>query len=756
MNTREKIEHFIVKMSLRPVNPSLELGGSVFNSLKALRGLIAATSEDDVHTQAVLAVEQLGACIPVAAERIDEAVNALGGNTSIRVQNLKASIGISSGGLCKVMRESTPLLQFFALCAACKVIFLDDECGTLMFEMLQTSKVLAKLPCSAIQIVRMINQFSGQAGTVAPIDKMHEIASAVDGWSPESDTFRRMEYKVLAELLLTLFDHMRDEAVESILLVGQRNSIWLASSLLWLLEDKAWLLIGDSVIKGNPHAKLCIEIKPNENIPWNLQIFKESGDPINYIYEMSEDEIDSLNHLPLKLLKSFMDQYYWSAFENPQIRRKAMIASGIIAETLIMAISDRGHLYLKCDGCKSSMTCCNRARLASVVPTSWLATLGQVITKYGWSDDERARFDPELLAAILQGVDRWQKSPALDVGETGDLEHAIKEPCQAFINSYFPGETVEVDYILDPALFIAADVTVTSTAIFDDGSRFIKPLDDETLQFADQTVINVLGKGLEVSEFRKCAFKQLLPGLETWHDGDLVLARDGYVAGMNILWQLSCRNSGALSIRVQRGQIRKDQVNYNSIRENSFHSIVFDGPRVPAFDPVRGLGLPEVGWQHPIKDSAYTFETSASVHGTRIEIKHYMMYTIGFTNFPPRRKASWISAINILSTAIHMDLDSQSTASLNEALNRKLSQQLIAKDVCWTDPFSSPKIEAGARTLMRTGTDPKVKIFGAGACNEPRDLCCHIIIRHRGPLLECIDRAENSIHNEQGSWIVVD
>ena len=76
----------------------------MFNNLKALRGLIAATSEDDVHTQAVLAVEQLGACIPVAAERIDEAVNALGGNTSVRVENLKASIGISSGGLCKVMR----------------------------------------------------------------------------------------------------------------------------------------------------------------------------------------------------------------------------------------------------------------------------------------------------------------------------------------------------------------------------------------------------------------------------------------------------------------------------------------------------------------------------------------------------------------------------------------------------------------------------------------------------------------------------
>ena len=225
---------------------------------------------------------------------------------------------------------------------------------------------------------------------------------------------------------------------------------------------------------------------------------------------------------------------------------------------------------------------------------------------------------------------------------------------------------------------------------------------------------------------------------------------------MNILWQLSCQSSGALSIRVQRGQIKKDQVTYNSIRENPFNSIVFAGPRVPAFDPVRGLVLPEVGWQHPIKDSAYTFETSASIHGTRIEIKQYMMYTGALSNLPQRRKASWISAINILATAIHMDLESQNMASFNEALNLTISNQLISKDVCWTDPFSSPKIEPGARTLIRTGTNPKVKIFGAGACNEPRDLCCHIVIRHRSPLLQCIHKAESCMCDEKRSWIVVD
>lgn len=167
------------------MDPSFEIGGSVFNSLQALRGLIAATSEDDVHTQAVLAVEWLGGCVPVSPERIGEAVNALGGQSSVRIQNLKASIGIASGGLCKVMRQSTPLIQFFVLCAACKLTFLDEDCSTLMSEMRKTSGVLAKLPCSAVQIMRLITQVSGQAGLIAPVDTMHDVASAVDEWNPD-------------------------------------------------------------------------------------------------------------------------------------------------------------------------------------------------------------------------------------------------------------------------------------------------------------------------------------------------------------------------------------------------------------------------------------------------------------------------------------------------------------------------------------------------------------------------------------------
>lgn len=264
---------------------------------------------------------------------------------------------------------------------------------------------------------------------------MHEVAVAVDEWNPEPDTFRRMEFKVSAEILLTLFEQMRDETVDSILLTGHENSIWLASSLLWLLGEKAWLLIGDRTIKGDPKAKLCIQIEPTRNVPWNLQVFKASDNPIQFVFETSADETDSLNRIPLRLLHSFMNQYYWSAFEDAEIRKKAMIASGIIAQTLVIAISQRGQLYLRCEGCNDRSRC-NETSLAAIAQNSWLATAERSITSYGWSDDGRAKSDPDLLKNILERVDKWRGTSHQEPERSfEEAENCVKEPCQAFIDT---------------------------------------------------------------------------------------------------------------------------------------------------------------------------------------------------------------------------------------------------------------------------------------------------------------------------------
>lgn len=741
-------------MSVRKVNPSFEIGGSVFNTAKSLYSLIAATSQDDVHTQAVLVAERLGASIPAAPERIAEAVDALGGQTSVQVENLKAMVGITSGGLCKAIRECTPLVRFFVLCAGCKTILLDTECSTLMFEMLKTSNVLSSFPCSPAQIGRLIGQISAQADSIAPSDMMHEVASAVDEFNPGPGIFKRMDFKPLAELFMKLFEQVSDEAVDTILLRGHKNSVWLASTLLWLLGDDASLMIGRTHIRGEEDAKLCIQILPDSDLPWSMQVFTPTGNPTKLIFDISSDGRDSISRIPLGMMRSFFDQYYWFPFD-PDTRRSASIVTGIVAQTLILAIVQRGKVYLHCNGCKGKSHC-NEVLLTTIAHTGWLANVERAVLNYGWRDHEEVKFDGKLLGNILRAVDGLIQGLDGPSADTLIAEDLMEGPCKDFIRSYFPVEKVGLDRILEPALFIAADAVMTCTAFLENGFRYIRPLDTESLKLADQTVVRILLNGIELSDFRKQAFQKLLPGLETWHDDDLAVSSDGSVAGMDLLWSESTQQSDAFSIRVQRGQIRKDEVSYNSIREATFERMAGNGPRLPALNPFQGLVYPEVGDHHLFKERGYVFETTVSINGSRIEIKHYMAFADSLSKAPQRRKSTWINAITTLATASHLDLESQLTAELMAQLQTRLTKQWISKDICWADPFSSPKIGFEVRTLVRTMGVQKVKIFGAGNYNASRRSCCRIFIRHKSPLVQCIEKAESNENQYNHSWVIVD
>jgi len=92
---------------------------------------------------------------------------------------------------------------------------------------------------------------------------------------------------------------------------------------------------------------------------------------------------------------------------------------------------------------------------------------------------------------------------------------------------------------------------------------------------------------------------------------------------------------------------------------------------------------------------------------------------------------------------------------LSASLERRLKETLVGKDACWTDPFYSLKFGHGVRSLVWTGGDQSVRLFSAGLCNELRDNCCRIVIRHRSSLLQCMQEAESGENDDTRSWVVV-
>lgn len=167
-----------------------------------------------------------------------------------------------------------------------------------------------------------------------------------------------------------------------------------------------------------------------------------------------------------------------------------MVVSGKIAQSLILAISQRGLLYLDCQYCEDSEHC-NAAPLAALAHTSWLAGVERIVTSYGWGDEEEAQFDAGLLTAILEEVDKWRR-PNSQERTIEQVESFIRTLSENVINSCISEEEdVPIHYILDAALYVTADATVTCTTFFEGGGRFIKPLDDKLVEFADRTVFSV-------------------------------------------------------------------------------------------------------------------------------------------------------------------------------------------------------------------------------------------------------------------------
>ena len=72
--------------------------------------------------------------------------------------------------------------------------------------------------------------------------------------------------------------------------------------------DRASLVVDEKLIRGNKNAKLCIQIESKADSPWNMQVFKAGSDPTKFVFEMSRDEMDELGQIPLRTMKSFLNQ----------------------------------------------------------------------------------------------------------------------------------------------------------------------------------------------------------------------------------------------------------------------------------------------------------------------------------------------------------------------------------------------------------------------------------------------------------------
>jgi hypothetical protein len=730
------------------VQPQWEVGQTTFSTVSQLRELIGIASQDNVQPQAVLAAEALGLGLIVSSKRIGEAVEALGGNDSTRLESIRAFIGLSSGKIHHVIRHSTPLLQFFLVITASKLCYTDTELGDLAFQMMVHASVLKNTPVAPSQLTQLIRKFSGQSESIVPFQVMHEIASTVDRYNPGISLYSRMDGDELAKLLIRAFESVRDETVHEIVLKGHDHSIWLATFFWWLLPDKTCIIVGTDVIKGSPGMKLTIEIEPREIVPWEMQTWKNSGDPTNYVLSYDRNENGLLNRLPIHEAKSYFTQYYCSEFEDGIVREKAITAMGDLASALACLLAERGELYLPKDCCKDNAQKCASARVRDIMSNDWISEYSRAATKYGWESATPGQFQAQkLLDAAISAHNPFNG---------GSLMDKLHEACSSFISDAVGGD-IESSHITDPAMYIALDAIATSTVTVVSGKRYFSPLNSADLTRTDQRLASFFsGHGMDVREFRRLAFTHLLPGSQDIDDADLIVAQNGYVAGMSAVWQCSTLQRDALAIRCTKGQIKYDATEYDSIREADVWAVVPASAQEPVSLVQYGIyvGLTP-------QSENFSFETKVSITGNRLTVKQYMLRprpgvirgngTIKFKSMGDgneKQRASWISSLLVLAMAQHIGRGNELTPYHEQLLAERLYNEGL--EMRWASGFDyigSPGSERCPKLLLKTYGKETIRFFAAGLCFDKSTIeenCLAFVVRHNAPLLSCIYAAEKT------------
>ena len=725
-----------------------------FDTANQLRELIGIASQPNVQPQAILAAENLGLGLVVSPQRITDAITALGGNDSVRLESIKGAVGLRSGNLQRIMRQSTPLLQFFLVVTACKPFFIDSELGDLVFNMMAQTSVLKRFPVSPSQLTQLIQTFSGYSETIVPIPHLHQIAVSVSSECLDAGLYERMDPEALGELVIRTFEDFVDQSVTEMTLKGHIHAVHLATLFSWLLPEHTHITVRDKTIQGDPQMKLTIEITAEGNNSWELETFKLDGDPTSYIFDSPRDEIVDLYRLPLGQAKCYFDDHYCSDVEDAGKRRKAIHATGELARVLTGFFSEQGRLFLSKQCCKDQPQKCLTASVFRVMSDSGVALYSNSMSAYGWDPPSERDLDPmsqELQKRLTEIAPQLRKEDSPKAAWS-----RLNETCSEWVTKAIDS-ACEPTYIVDPAMYLALDAVVTSTVTTTKGTRYFSPMTAMDQEKTDDVVGRLLWQdGIDVCEFRQIAFTHLLPGLTSSHPQDLVVSYGGYTVGMEVLWEVSTQQRKALGIRYAPGEIVKDGTSLVRVREANFINAQISQPFVSARLFERGEYTPLVS-----ETTAVDFETHSTIHGDQLTLKHYIKLVPQSRYFPVRtnsggnsekQKALWSSAIYVIAMATHVGRGSELAAIQEREMARRLHEEGLV--MAWYTGIPLFSIKNDTKALLKTSGNETLRFFAASWGYDKYispECCFSVIIRHNAPLLSCIRAAEEG----KKAWVVI-
>jgi hypothetical protein len=731
----------------------IDISQTAFSSAGALRSLIQAVSYDDVQPQAVLAAEALGFGLLVSPMRINEAVNALDGNESVKWDKFKIVLGLQSKGIVKAIRNSTALTQFFLVATAFKLCYTDTELGDVFFEMISHSGVLNLFPVASSQLARLVDAFSGYCDRIIPIDFMHSLAVAVDKCSANHAFYQRLDNTRLTVLIWKIFENLRDATVEYVSLTGCYSGCSLATIFSWLLPEKTAIIVEDQVIIAVNQAKLTIHLTKSHRDQfgyrkdWQIQAWRSEGGPTTFVSkDQDEAQPQNISELPLKLSKSFFHHsYHVPSKPTNEERSKATEAIGALAGALVTYVTENGHIYVSkscCSGPSLGKSPCSRVQLLSLQKEEWIESYTRAAAPYGWDIDDSSLKPQASALEVIKSIflaDTHQRDIIPIAQQVVAFRERLMDWADTKLGTLDPYLR---ELIVEGAIKISVHALASSLCNIETGNLKMgfsahSPLGRRTGS-DEEFIIRLLSRtGLDVGQLKLSVLGCVFP-YSSLNLQDLAISQDGLVAGWSVLWEQTTLQRACLQLKVLRGTIQRQGFRYRRILEPSAGGwVTLDGchGKVPV-NLFQGETYSGIQVEQESRHLSTKFVCTEV--GDTLEVKTFLCCRDKFGE-EYSQLVYWISAQSYLAGATHVERPNTMSRLQEESVALALHNKPL--EAYWVSPChnsdAGPKREGNI--VLRTVANEELRFWIAAALSERgTDKCVVLVVRHSGPLISSL------------------
>ena len=737
-----------------------DISHSIFGTFQGLRELVRAGSMDDVQCQAILAFERLGGGIIVWNKRIAEAVDALGGRKDERLAQGKLVVGLSGDGLVRVMKKSPGCVKAFLLTIACKTCYHDSEIADILFNMIAGTGILDDIPVSPFQLSSLLSAVSGYGDALVPCEVFSDITSRVHAQLDYSyelpGLFDRLSPEVIASILNRVFLATKNMEIEQITVEGSYGALWLSSALAWLDPQTLQVTFRETLVYGNPLARVVVQLACRSDSSWLVQEWTVQGNIAKVIVTAPKEEMlgERTDFYPRSSARCVLSSQY-----NLCKAGERALASTVGA--LVEIAFESGNLMHR----RKPGNVTGYVPLSEICTDGFLKDQNVMLRQFGWASHIDKEFFEQQRAWVMAlselFVQRENDNKFNTDAETFLSRFAFQpvlqklaQPCTGTCLSCKHSR----DAIVEPAIFLAADILLLSICQQDMKAEYFRGCTHSRLQPSYEMVRQLIRKpgksdrGLQMLDLQHSSMKLMLPKLahRQIDPRDLAISDNGYVAYYHILRQPISSRRTCCHVCVLPGSIRSEDLStqFQLIRQQVAHSKHFESPGptsaedLDVFREARYLGLePRSDPDRSIIETLISHSGHMLFLQTRMKALNANVGPVGL---------DWIESMEAVIFATHIQEDHSMSTHAEELLAKEWHRVNFIERIKWVRPRVYIADAYSGCIVMSSGNEA-LRFFSAGRHNCPK-----LYIRHRTPLVQCIQRiVSDSSGEDVYGWTII-